>query len=113
MSFKYREKFDPQKNFLRKEKETNEIWQRTLPVLGSSIAKNYNLVVPLNDENMKHRKMFSKLSKICEIFPKKVKQYSLCGKNNKVKRVIRLTANFMFLNLNFHGKTGSSWKSCI
>ena len=77
-------------------------------MLGSLVAKNCNLVVPLNDENMKHQKMFSKLSKICEIFPTKVKQYSLCGKNNKVKSVIRLTANFMFLNLNFHGKTGSS-----
>lgn len=77
-------------------------------MLGSLVAKNCNLVVPLNDENMKHQKMFSKLSKICEIFPKKVKQYSICGKNNKVKSVIRLTANFMFLNLNFHGKTGSS-----
>lgn len=77
-------------------------------MLGSLVAKNCNLVVPLNDENMKHQKMFSKLSKICEIFPKKVKQYSLCGKNNKVKSEIRLTANFMFLNLNFHGKTGSS-----
>lgn len=85
MSFKYREKFNAQKNFLRKEKETNEIWQRTRPVLGSLVAKNCNLVVPLNDENMKHQKMFSKLSKIYEIFPKKVKQYSLCGKNNKVK----------------------------
>lgn len=82
-------------------------------MLGSSVAKNCNLVVPLNDENMKHQKMFSKLSKIYEIFPKKVKQYSLCGMNNKVKSVIRLTANFMFLNLNFHGKTGSSRKSCI
>ena len=82
-------------------------------MLGSSVAKNCNLVVPLNDENMKHRKIFSKLSKICEIFPKKVKQYSLCGKNNEVKSVIRLTANFMFLNLNFRGKTGSSRKSCI
>ena len=77
-------------------------------MLGSLVAKNCNLVVPLNDENMKHQKMFSKLSKICEIFPKKVKQYSLCGKNNKVKSEIRLTANFMFLNVNFHGKTGSS-----
>lgn len=54
-------------------------------MLGSLVAKNCNLVVPLNDENMKHQKMFSKLSKIYEIFPKKVKQYSLCGKNNKVK----------------------------
>ena len=58
MSFKYREKFDAQKNFLRKEKETNEIWQRTRPVLGSSVAKNCNLVVPLNDENMKHRNIW-------------------------------------------------------